>query len=68
DRFLEYEARINDVIVDYPLTTVCLYDAQVFDGKMIYDVLKVHPLMIVHGQVVHNPCYMKPEEFLKNRY
>ena len=29
------------------------------------DVLSVHPVMIVRGQLVKNPYYIEPDEFLK---
>ena len=29
------------------------------------DVLSVHPVMIVRGQLVQNPYYIEPDEFLK---
>jgi hypothetical protein len=29
------------------------------------DVLSVHPVMIINGQLVNNPYYVEPEEFLK---
>ncbi|MBT4521298.1 MAG: hypothetical protein HOC23_14955 [Halieaceae bacterium] len=65
DRLIEYESKVNLLLRDSPLTTVCQYDAEVFDGATIMDILKVHPQMIVRGSVVHNPFYMQPEEFLK---
>ena len=64
ERLMEYEALINDVLVTYPITPICQYDARRFDGAIIFDVLKVHPMMIVHGQIVKNPYYMRPQEFL----
>ena len=67
DRLMEYEALVNGVLVTHPITAICQYDARRFDGALIFDVLKVHPMMIVHGQVVKNPYYIKPEEFLKSR-
>jgi hypothetical protein len=66
DRFMEYEALLNDVLAAHPVATVCQYDARRFSGKSIFDVLQVHPMMIVHGQIVRNPCYVRPEEFLKS--
>lgn len=30
------------------------------------DVLSVHPVMIVRGQLVKNPYYIEPEIFLEN--
>lgn len=64
DRLMEYEALVNNVVVTHPLTAICQYDSTKFDGGTILDVLKVHPMMIVQGQVTRNPYYLKPEEFL----
>lgn len=65
DRLMEYEALANTLFATYPVTPICQYDARRFDGATLLNVLKVHPMMIVQGQVVHNPYYMPPEEFLK---
>ncbi|MBI4383640.1 MAG: MEDS domain-containing protein [Nitrospinae bacterium] len=65
DRLVEYEALINDLIVTHPLTPICQYNANLFDGATILNILKVHPMMIVHGQVVRNPYYQEPREFFK---
>lgn len=67
NRLMEYESRVNEVILDYPLTAICQYDADKFDGATIFECLKVHPYMIVRGQVVRNPYYLKPEEYLKTK-
>jgi len=64
ERLMEYEALVNDVLVTHPITPICQYDARRFDGAFVFDVLKVHPMMVVHGQIVKNPYYMRPEEFL----
>ena len=66
ERLMEYEALVNEVLATHPITAVCQYDANRFSGAAIVDVLKVHPMMIVHGQIVQNPFYMKPEDFLKD--
>jgi hypothetical protein len=65
NRLLEYESRVSLLLKEKPITTVCQYDANAFDGATIMDVLKVHPQMIVRGDVVHNPFYIPPEMFLK---
>ena len=67
DRLMEYEALVNNVLAVHPVTAICQYDANSFDGATILDVLKVHPMMIVHGQIVQNPYYLKPEVFLSQR-
>ena len=65
-RLLEYESRVSLLLREHPVTAVCQYDARSFDGAMIMDVLKVHPLMVVRGSVVQNPFYIAPEEFLSH--
>jgi hypothetical protein len=65
DRIVEYEANLNAVLADLPVTALCQYDVRRFDGATIFDILRVHPLMLVGGQVVRNPYYERPEEFLQ---
>jgi hypothetical protein len=64
-KLMEYEARVNEVLKTHPITAICQYDAARFSGYWILDALKVHPLMIVRGQIVHSPYYMGPDLFLK---
>jgi hypothetical protein len=64
DRFLEYEVRINTITETFPYIGMCQYDARLFDGATLFKVLQVHPFMIAQGQIVRNPFYIKPEEFL----
>ena len=64
DRFLEYEVRINMITETFPFIGMCQYDARLFDGATLFNVLQVHPYMIAQGQINRNPFYIKPEEFL----
>jgi hypothetical protein len=61
DRLIEYEGRINAMLKTNPLTVICQYDTRKFDGATIFDVLSVHPIMIVHGQIMRNPFYVLPD-------
>ena len=65
EEVMEYEARLNEVLDRYPYTAVCQYDARLFDGQTILDVLSVHPMMIVRGQLVRNPFFIEPRIFLR---
>jgi hypothetical protein len=65
ERWLEYEALLNTVGGTFPHTGMCQYDARLFDGAALFQVLQVHPYMIAHGQIVRNPFFIRPEEFLK---
>ena len=63
-RLMEYECRVSLLLQQKPITTVCQYEASGFDGATIMDVLRVHPMMVVQGEVLHNPFYVPPGEFL----
>lgn len=67
ERLIEYEALLNKVLETVPVTAVCQYDVNLFDGGTILDVLRVHPVMISRGQLVRNPFYVGPDEFLASR-
>ncbi len=65
DRLLEYEARVECLLETHPVTAVCQYNVDEFDGVTIMNVLKVHPLMLVKGTVIRNPFFIPPEQILK---
>jgi hypothetical protein len=67
DRLIEYEALINTIVEEHPITALCQYDARRFGGDTLFDVLSVHPMMVVRGQIVRNPYYIPPEAFLAAR-
>ena len=64
ERLFEYESRVSILLRDYPVTTICQYDANAFDGATIMEVLKVHPKTIVNGSIVTNPFFIEPEQYL----
>lgn len=67
NRLLEYECKVSLLLEKFPVTAVCQYNANKFDGSTIMDILKVHPYMIVRGSVVANPFFIKPEEYLSGK-
>lgn len=67
ERLVEYESRINTLLETVPLTVVCQYDTGRFDGGTLFEILTVHPMIIVHGQLLRNPYFISPEEYLKGK-
>lgn len=57
DRIIECESRINELVKEAPITVMCQYDLRKFDGAMMFDVMNVHPVMIVGGHILRNPFY-----------
>jgi MEDS: MEthanogen/methylotroph, DcmR Sensory domain len=49
DDLVEFEARLNIAFRTAPTTGICQFDARVFDGATLYDILCVHPAMVVHA-------------------
>lgn len=66
ERLREYEARINTIVDEYPVTALCQYDARLFDGATLFETLRVHPMMVIRGQVVHNPYYIPAADYLRS--
>jgi DNA-binding CsgD family transcriptional regulator len=62
ERVIEYEASINPLVAECPFTVICQYDTELFDGEMLFEILSVHPLMVVRGQIMRNPYYRSAEE------
>ena len=67
EQLLSYEAKLTQVLAQYPSTVVCQYDVRRFDGATMMDILSVHPYTIVRGQLVVNPYFIEPDQFLAGR-
>lgn len=68
EELLTYEARLNRVLPRYPQVILCMYDLEQFsDGTLLLDLLRTHPFVLLGGQLLENPWYMAPDEFLSGR-
>jgi hypothetical protein len=62
---VEYEARLNYVLSQHEMATVCTYDVTKFSASVVMDILRTHPQVIVGGILRENPFYVPPDEFLR---
>lgn len=62
---LEYEMRVNSVLMEHDAVAVCAYDLSRFSVPFVVDVLRTHPFALVEGVVHENPFYARPDEFLR---
>lgn len=67
EEFLLYESEINRFAPRYPQVIVCLYDLDRFGGRLLVDILRTHPLVLLGGAVLENPYYLDPDAFLDSR-
>ena len=59
ERLVAYESGLNALLDEVPLTVMCQYDLRRFDGALMFDLMSVHPLLIVGGQILRNPFYRR---------
>ena len=62
---LEYCARLNYVVPNYPATIICTYDLAHFDANMVMNTLRTHPAAIIGGILQENPFFVPPQEMLR---
>ena len=67
DNLVAYEAELNDFLPRYPQVILCLYDLDRFDGRIVVDLLRTHPKIVMCGTVIDNPYYVEPADFLASR-
>jgi hypothetical protein len=62
---VEYETRLNYILPRYSDPVVCAYDTSKYDGAVLMDILRTHPMVLVGGVLRENPFFVPPEEFLR---
>ncbi len=60
DRFMEYEARLNEFFHKRKCMALCQYDRWVWPPEVLLSVISTHPILIRGGMVQVNPFYMHP--------
>jgi hypothetical protein len=65
EHLVSYEARLNRFLPRYPQVILCLYDLERFtDGQALMELLRTHPKVLMSGQLLDNPWYVEPDDFL----
>jgi len=42
-----------------------MYDLAKFGGKIVVDIMRTHPMIIIGGMLQENPFFVPPDEFLR---
>lgn len=65
EHLVTYEARLNRFLPRYPQVILCLYDLEQFtDGQVLMGLLRTHPKVLMSGQLLDNPWYVEPDDYL----
>lgn len=65
NKVLEFEARLNDLLQEFPDPVVCVYELSKFNSGEVLDVLRTHPVVIIGDLVAENPFFVPPAIFLE---
>lgn len=62
---IRYESRLNEMKSEFEDDLwVCFYDASQFNGKVISDIIRAHPVVLMGKRIHENPFYTPPAELL----
>lgn len=65
DWWARYESAVNHAYDDFPLWSMCAYDARITPAVVLEDVARTHPRFAVPGGGrVPSPSYVEPDAFL----
>src|SRR5207244_5958760 len=62
--FIEFETRVNYMLAKYDDPVICAYDLSKFSAKLIVDIIRTHPVVIIGGVLQENPFFVPPDQFL----
>jgi hypothetical protein len=62
---VEYETRLNYILPKYDDVMVCTYDLTKFSARVVIDILRTHPMVIIGEILQPNPFFVRPDEFLR---
>ena len=64
DDLIEYETRLNFMLIKYEDPVICTYDLSKFGANVTMDILRTHPVVIIGGVLQENPFFVPPDQFL----
>lgn len=65
EELITYEARVNQLAPQYDCTLLCVYDINLFSGRVIGDVLATHSHVLLGGAIQENPHFVDPVIYLQ---
>ncbi len=60
----EFEAHVNDLPLNFEDVLVCAYDLTRFSGRVIFDVLRSHPAVVIGEALRDNSLYIPPDQLI----
>ena len=62
---VEYETRLNYILPKYDDVVVCTYDLTRFSARVVIDILRTHPTVIIGEILQPNPFFVPPDALIR---
>jgi signal transduction histidine kinase len=66
EQLVPYESHLNCVFPQATISALCQYNRRRFPANVIKNIIHVHPIVVADGEVLQNPGFIKPEEFIES--
>ncbi|MFH1248113.1 MAG: MEDS domain-containing protein [Candidatus Omnitrophota bacterium] len=66
ERLIEYENRLNQVLIGLRFNLLCQYNETKFPENTLLGVIHTHPDIMLYGKQYNNPYYVRPDVFSDN--
>jgi PAS domain S-box-containing protein len=64
-QLIEFETRMNGLILSYDLTALCLYNLTSFSAEMLREIIRCYPKIIFGGIMCRNYIYLPPDKYFQ---
>jgi uncharacterized protein YifN (PemK superfamily) len=61
--WLRYESELNYFVPHFPQVLLCLYDIAEIDGRLLVEIIKTHPMVLIGDTVLENLYYVDPDSY-----
>jgi DcmR-like sensory protein len=62
--FVEFETRVNYLSPKYEDPLICAYNLSKFSARLLLDVIRTHPVVLIGGMLQQNPFFVSPDQLL----
>ena len=66
EELMQFESNFEGDVTEMPVTAMCQYDIDQFTDATLADALQTHAQIIWDGELIENPYYVPPSEYVES--
>lgn len=66
EKLISYESKLNEIFPKLPFAAVCQYNEMKFSKDILIDIIRTHPLIMLHGKLYENKYFYTAPEYSAN--